>query len=81
MKNMKPPKMRKVKSESYGSGKNKMTSDKTVSFKSSELPEIKDWKVGEDYSIKIKVTQTSTRLEGKEVIASFKVNSVGDCTK
>ena len=80
MKGMKPPKMRIVKEKSFGKGKSKFTSEKTISFKSSELPELKDWKVGEDYYLHLHVTQLSTRLDGKEVESTFKVNKVGDHT-
>ena len=81
MSSMRAPKMKKVKTETFGTGKHKMKSQKNICFKSSELPELKDWKVGEKYKIILEVTQESTRLDDKEIVATFKVNSVGNYTK
>lgn len=51
-----------------------------VSFDETELPEIKDWKVGGKYELKLKVEQVSigkdTMDNEKELRARFKVLEV-----
>lgn len=48
---------------------------KTVCLTEKELPEIKDWKVGEKYTITLEVEQTSMRKSdmGGEMKAEFKI--------
>ena len=44
----------------------------------TQLPEIRDWKIGEEYTIQLKVRQTGAR-EGRseEVMGEFEVLAVG----
>ena len=50
----------------------------TISITETELPEIKEWKIGEEYEISIKIKQTGMRIEdwGKnkgKVVAQFEI--------
>jgi hypothetical protein len=48
----------------------------TVVLSDKELPAIKDWKVGEKYTIELEVEQTSMRKkEDGSMCAEFKINS------
>lgn len=47
-----------------------------VTLRSSMLKNIKDWVVGEDYIITLKVSQLAAReLENDEIEAEFEINS------
>lgn len=49
-----------------------------VYFKETDLPEIKDYKVGEDYELKLKITLKSLReLSAGELEAGFEMKEVG----
>lgn len=53
----------------------------SVSFDEKQLPEIKNWQVGEEYTIVLKVKQTSSRLQGPDhdqrMAADFDIQQVG----
>lgn len=47
-----------------------------------DLPEIKDWEVGKDYAIVLKVTQKEKReVMGGMMEAHFDIKEVGDATE
>lgn len=48
-----------------------------LKFDSSMLPELKDWKVGEDYEVKLTITQLSAKeLVNGNIEASFEVKKI-----
>lgn len=81
----KVPKMKKLSAEvkSEKSMDYKFDPRPTFDVDASELPQIKDWKVGEEYSIEIKVKMESLRSSidhqsGKEKTTScLRVTSIG----
>lgn len=53
----------------------------SIGFSERELPEIKDWKIGETYEITIRIEQTATRIEdyGSKkglICSSFRIDAV-----
>ena len=50
--------------------------ERRITFTDKELPQIKDWEVGKDYEIVLKVRQHSVREHDKGTKADFIVNSV-----
>lgn len=85
---MKDEKMHKVKGESFGMD---MPAKKTrilptIRLTDEDLPEIKDWKVGEKYTLVMEVEQISMRQgdewqgadnKDKRIHATFKITNVG----
>lgn len=83
--------LKKVKGEKYGLCNEKAMKNKrilpTISFTEEDLPEIKDWKVGDKYFLVMEVEQISLRQgsewqgeeddKAKETRATFKILSVG----
>lgn len=78
------PKFRKVKSREDNKKSKEMVSmdeefifNREIEFSEEELPEIKNWEVGKEYTIEVKVRQTSSRQdEGKKMKANFLVKQV-----
>lgn len=71
-KGTRPPKMKSVKVSKTDPWMNQR-----ITLKSSELPELKEWKVGEKYKLEVEVKQTSTRQdEGKPMEAEFTITKV-----
>ena len=66
----------------YAYKESERTSYPSVSFTAAELPEIKNWYVGEEYSLILKVRQTGSRLvdtnitEGGIIKADFEILAV-----
>ena len=54
----------------------------SIELSDLDIPEIKDWEIGEDYILQIKVTQKEIR-EGRaeEIYARFNIKEVGVVNK
>ena len=78
---IKPPRLTPVKEgkpDKYGFIPRK----REVKFFEDELPEVKTWNVGEEYTLLIKVKQVGTEISDDEatkgkIVGEFKVLSVG----
>lgn len=68
MAKIKQPKMHKMMAEPYY--------PKEISLTSKELPEIKNWDVGQQYTLTLKVEQSALRKEGGQHVATFKLMHV-----
>lgn len=52
-----------------------------IHFREIDLPEIKDWPVGEDYYVVVKIHKKEVyEMPGGELEASFEMKEVGDVT-
>lgn len=73
-----PPmkKTEKVKEDSYESTYDQRPS---LHITSEEIPDIKDWKVGEEYDLKVKVVMTSHGKEANDTkfTGSFRITHIG----
>lgn len=79
------PKFRKVKTreDNKGSKNHEMLEneeyvfDREIEFSEEELPEIKNWEVGKEYTLELKVKQVSAvQKDGKKMKANFLVKQV-----
>jgi len=72
--------MRKIKGMSIDMNMGPMMPQ--VTFSDEELPELKNWKVGETYRIVAEVEQVSMdKMENGKMNARFKFLKVGDASK
>lgn len=82
---LKAPKLKKLKAEMVKSTSEYEYDDRpSISFKENELPEIKDWTVGKEYDVKIRVKMMDSGINeyGREedkgkIRAGFRVVAVG----
>lgn len=64
--NLKPPKLRTVKAETFGKGQFKHTEHRSVRFYEDELPELKTWLVGENYHLILKVKEMKAGIDDSD---------------
>lgn len=83
-KTKKAPKMRSLVDEKVVKSKIDETYDgrPDINFTEKELPEIKDWKVGEKYTVELEIEQTGMNIIGYgkdkgKMSATFKISKVG----
>ena len=75
-------KLRKVKGEKFGAMVGEMNhSEKvyypTVELDSDEMPEVKDWNVGESYKVVLEIKQTSSREDDNgKITANFEIRGI-----
>jgi hypothetical protein len=72
--------MKKLKGETFGNTIEKSGIDKrylpSFNITGDDLPEIKDWKVGKMYEMKIKVRMESLNSREERTSAEFKIDSL-----
>jgi len=80
---LRPPKIRKVKPDTFGKGQFKHKHHRSVRFFADELPELKEWLVGENYHLVLKVKETGAGIEEDEgsgrkgqLYADFRIEGV-----
>lgn len=51
----------------------------TLLISSEDLPEVRKWKVGKEYSIEMTVRQKGIREEGEEMVAELEIVEAEEC--
>jgi len=68
---------RKIQGERFGVERPERVHLPTIHFNEKQLPELKHWRVGENYEVALKIRQTSMREgDDKKISASFDIVGV-----